>query len=388
MEINKELLKKHRYRIILIGLIVLLGLILFKEMRTYLSSFLGAATLYVLLKGQMVYLVEKVKMKRGLAATILTLAAFLLFLIPLTGMALLIIDTLSGFSFDPRAVIEGITDTIAWIEEKVDFEIFTPDSFSFLPAMGTNIIQSLGSGIYSFMINSIFIIFLLFYMLYNYKEFANMINEILPFKQENKVILNEETRMIIQANAIGIPLMAVIQGAFAYLGYLFFGVENALLYGILTGFASLIPIVGTMLIWLPVTIGLFIIGNLTGGIGLGLYGFFIIGGVDNVARLLLQKWLADIHPLITIFGVIIGIPMFGFWGLIFGPLLLSLFVLLFNMYRHEFIPGSKAQPRVTSHPQPEIPIVENIAKERKRRRKKKEKELVATEKTDNNNASN
>ncbi|MDD3781042.1 MAG: AI-2E family transporter, partial [Proteiniphilum sp.] len=84
------------------------------------------------------------------------------------------------------------------------------------------------------------------------------------------------------------------------------------------------------------------------GIGLLLYGFFIIGGVDNVARFLLQKKLADIHPLITVFGVLIGLPMFGFWGVIFGPLLLSLFILFFNMYRHEYVPGSKAEPRVTT----------------------------------------
>ena len=66
-------------------------------------------------------------------------------------------------------------------------------------------------------------------------------------------------------------------------------------------------------------------------------------------------WLAyftekacDIHPLITVFGVLIGIPIFGFWGVIFGPLLLSLFILFFNMYRHEYVAGSKAEPRVTT----------------------------------------
>ena len=64
--------------------------------------------------------------------------------------------------------------------------------------------------------------------------------------------------------------------------------------------------------------------------------------------LLLQKKLADIHPLITIFGVIIGIPMFGFWGVIFGPLLLSVFILFFNMYRRDFIPGSAARINITS----------------------------------------
>lgn len=191
-----------------------------------------------------------------------------------------------------------------------------------------------------------------------------MTTEILPFREENKKILGEETKLIIQANAIGIPLLAIIQGVFAYLGYMFFGVNNPLLYGIITGFASLIPVIGTTVVWVPIAIGIILKGEIASGIGVALYGLFIIGGVDNVARLLLQKVMADIHPLITIFGVIIGIPMFGFWGLIFGPLLLSLFVLLFNMYRHDFIPGSTAEPRVTTQKETKKtttnPIIEKV----------------------------
>lgn len=362
---NRSFLSENRNKLILISLIILLGLILFKELRIYLSSFLGAATLYVLLKGQMVYLVEKLKFRKGLAASILTIEALLLFLIPLTGMAFLVIDTLSGISIDPRAMVQSFNDFISAVEDKLEFKLFTPGNLSFLPALSSNIIQTLGAGLYSLIINSIFILFLLFYMLFSYKEFTQMIHEILPFREENKAILNEETKLIIQANAIGIPLLAIIQGAFAYLGYLFFGVENALLYGILTGFASLIPVVGTVVLWLPISIGIFLQGDIPNGIGMFFYGFFIIGGVDNVARFLLQKVLADIHPLITIFGVIIGIPMFGFWGLIFGPLLLSLFVLLFNMYRHDYIPGSKAQPRVTTRSKDDETIIQSIVKSMK-----------------------
>ena len=103
-----------------------------------------------------------------------------------------------------------------------------------------------------------------------------------------------------------------------------------------------------MIVWIPLSIALFVGGDVVNGVGLLIYGTFIIGGVDNVARFLLQKKLADIHPLITVFGVLIGIPMFGFWGVIFGPLILSLFILFFNMYRHEFVPESNADPRVTT----------------------------------------
>lgn len=345
-----NLYKENKYKFVLISFLIILGLILFKELRVYMSSFLSAATLYVLLKGQMAILVEKWKFRKGLAATLLTLEALLFFLIPLTGVAFLVIDTVTGITIDPREIVESVNNFINMLEDKLEFQIFTPDNLSSLPKIGGNILQSFGSGIYSLLINSVFSMFILFYMLLNYDEFAKMVREILPLREENKQILEEETKSIIQANAIGIPVLAIIQGGFAYLGYIFFGIDNAILYAVMTGFATIIPVLGTTLVWVPLSIGILLSGDIAYGIGMALYGFFIIGGVDNIARLLLQKVIADIHPLITILGVIIGIPMFGFWGVIFGPLLLSLFVLFFNMYRHDFIPGSNARPHVTTRP--------------------------------------
>ena len=66
------------------------------------------------------------------------------------------------------------------------------------------------------------------------------------------------------------------------------------------------------------------------------YGIGVIGTVDNIFRFFLQKKIGDVHPLITLFGVILGINLFGFWGLVFGPLLISLFILLVKMYNNEF----------------------------------------------------
>jgi predicted PurR-regulated permease PerM len=344
-----ELVKNsQKYRNILIGLIILLGLIIFRYTRPYMSGFLGAATLYILVVDQHRYLIQKLNFKKGLSAILIVLIVLIFILIPLTGIAFLVIDTFSSITIDPEVILGQINDFINFLEAKLGFNIFTPENLSALPRAGTNILQILGNSIYSFIINVVVILFVLYYMLYSNEEFEKAITEILPFKDENKEILIDETKLIIQANAIGIPLMAILQGLFAYMGYLLFGVNSALLYAILTAFATILPLVGTMIIWVPLGIGLLIGGDLVNGIGLIIYGLFIIGGVDNVARFLLQKKLADIHPLITVFGVLIGIPIFGFWGVIFGPLLLSLFILFFNMYRHEYVPGSKAEARVTT----------------------------------------
>jgi len=336
------------YKYILIGLLILLGLLIFKFTRPYMSGFLGAATLYVIFNGQQRALTNKFKIKKSLSALLIVLEVLFFILIPLTGMAFFVIDTFSGITIDPQAILDNITAFILSLEERLGFNLFTPENLSGLPKIGTDILQLLGSSIYSFVINIVVILFVLYYMLYSNDEFEKSIREILPFKEENKQILAEETRLIIQANTIGIPLMAIIQGIFAYAGYLIFGVEGAIMYTILTAFSTILPLVGTMIVWVPLGVGMLISGDYVNGIGLLLYGTFIIGGVDNVARLLLQKKLADIHPLITVFGVLVGLPMFGFWGIIFGPLILSLFILFFNMYRHEYVRGSKAEPRVTT----------------------------------------
>jgi len=340
--------KNIHYKYILIGFLILLGLIIFRYTRPYMSGFLGAATLYVIFNGQQKLLTQKHHLRKSFSAFLIVLEVLIFILIPLTGVTFLVIDTFSGISIDPEAILDRVNDFLTSMEEKLGFTLFSAENLSGLPKFGTNILQVLGNSVYSFVINIIVILFVFYYMLYNNDEFERAIREILPFKEENKQILAEETGLIIQANAIGIPLMAIIQGFFAYMGYLIFGVENALLYAILTAFATILPLVGTMIVWVPLGISLLLVSDYVNGIGLIIYGLFIIGGVDNVARFLLQKKLADIHPLITVFGVLIGLPMFGFWGVIFGPLILSLFILFFNMFRHEYVPGSKAEPRVTT----------------------------------------
>lgn len=344
-----ELAKKDtKYKYILIGLLVFLGLIIFRHTRPYMSGFLGAATLYILVNGQQKHFTQKLKMKKSLSAFLIVLEVLIFILLPLTGITFLVIDTVSGISINPADLLQQFNDFITSLEERLGYNLFTPENLAALPKAGSNILQVLGNSVYSFVINVIVILFVLYYMLLNNDSFETAIREVLPFKEENKQILAEETRLIIQANAVGIPLLAIIQGVFAYFGYLFFGIESAILYAILTAFSTILPIIGTMIIWVPLGVSIMLTGDYANGAALLVYGLIVIGGVDNVARFLLQKKLADIHPLITVFGVLIGIPMFGFWGVIFGPLLLSLFILFFNMFRHEYIAGSKAEPRVTT----------------------------------------
>lgn len=333
----------------LITLILVLVLIIGKHALPYMSGVLGALTIYVLLRDQMKWLVERKHWGRSWAASLLTVEAIFFFLTPILGIVLMLIDLFS--TFDPESLNVLTTqaqEMIQQVEDRFGIELWSEENLQKLTSVSTSLVKGLLQGMSSFFLNAFVILFLLYFMLRGYDQFEAAVEELLPFTEKNKRTVSSETISIVKSNAIGIPVLALVQGVFAYIGYLIFGVENALLFAVLTTFTTIIPVLGTMIVWVPMAIIMGINGDWLNAILLGAYGFIVIGGVDNVARLLLQKQMANIHPLITIFGVFIGLSLFGFWGVIFGPLILSLIVLFINLYRHDYVPGSKAKPSAST----------------------------------------
>ena len=158
----------------------------------------------------------------------------------------------------------------------------------------------------------------------------------IPIDVENLKLIAKESAKKVKANAIGIPLVALFQGIISLIGYWIFGVPEAMFWFVITTIGSMIPFVGTAIGFIPVTLLMYYQGETASAIGVLLYGFVIVGSSDNIVRLLVLKKMANEHPLITLIGVIIGVPLFGFIGLIFGPLLLSLFLLAVVIYKKEY----------------------------------------------------
>ncbi|HMR18451.1 MAG TPA: AI-2E family transporter, partial [Sphingobacterium sp.] len=158
----------------------------------------------------------------------------------------------------------------------------------------------------------------------------------IPFSAKSKKEIWTEVNLMVRSNALGIPILGVCQGIVATLGYYIFGVESYVLWGVLTGVSSIIPILGTMTIYIPLTILTLASGETVNGIGVGLYSFFLVGGIDNILRFTILKTLGNVPPLITVFGVLLGLNLFGMLGLIFGPLILSSVSVLIKVYSNEF----------------------------------------------------
>lgn len=330
-------LKEQYWRYSLITIILVLGVILFVEFIPFLGGILGASTIYILVRRQMLYLTEKKHLNRGFAACLLLSEAVLCFLIPLSLAVWLFVSKLQNFNLDPNQLVKSIEHVASLIEQRTGYDVLDTSNLmsavSILPKIG----QTLMGSISGFAINVAVLVLILYFMLIGGAKMEKYVYSILPFSGENKKNVLNEINMIVTSNAIGIPLLAIIQGVIALIGYWIFNVPSPFLFGFLTCFATIIPVVGTALVWFPLALYMALTGDWVNALGLTAYSLIVVTNVDNLIRFLLQKKMADTHPLITIFGVIIGLSLFGFMGVIFGPLLISIFILCFNIFKEKYL---------------------------------------------------
>ena len=304
--------KEQYWKYSLIVIILFMGIIIFRQITPFLGGLLGALTIYILVRGQMRYLVEKRKLKRSLSALLITAETIFVFLIPLGLTVWMVVNKLQDINLDPQTYIAPIQQVAEFIKEKTGYDVLGKDTLTFIVSILPRIGQIIMESISSLAINLFVMIFVLYFMLIGGKKMEAYVNDILPFNETNTQEVIHEINMIVRSNAIGIPLLAIIQGGVAMIGYLLFGAPNILMLGFLTCFATIIPMVGTALVWFPVAAYLAISGDWFNAIGIAAYGAIVVSQSDNLIRFILQKKMADTHPLITIFGVVIGLPLFGY----------------------------------------------------------------------------
>ncbi len=323
-------------QVILLGVVILIGILMLQHFYIFLPGVLGAITLYILSRKTYLYLIEKKKWRPGWTAFLYILGYTIIICLPVYLAVVLVTPKLVALFNNPVQLMIAVKGFSHKVQEITGAELFSSESIKNATQQLANKFPLLLTGTANLLTNLILMFFVLYYMLVHGPEIENYANDFIPLKATNRAMLSEETDIMIRANAIGIPLLAVIQGLVATLGYGIFGVREFGLWGFLTGVASLIPIVGTAIIWIPLTIYLFAINHIWQGVGLAIYSLVIISNIDYVARITLLRKIGNVHPIITIFGVIVGLSMFGFLGLVFGPLLISYFIVLIRIYRNEF----------------------------------------------------
>lgn len=328
-------MKEQYWKYSLIIFIIGLGILLFRQAQPFMNGILGGFTLYILLRNFSNWF--QTKIKPLLAVWMITIGVTLFILIPVSLFSWAIVSQISGMHFDTQAIIQPAHQVIDIIEERTGFDLLSEKSLSFMVVQASSIGQKIMTGVSDLIVNLAVAIMLMFFMLWEGRKMEHYVSTIMPFEESNKREVLNKIQLMVRSNAIGIPLLAVIQGIISLGGYLLCDAPNPYLTALLTAFASIIPLVGTALIWIPVSIYFLIMGEWINALILLGYGGIIISQCDNLIRFLLQKKMANIHPLITIFGVVAGLPIFGFMGIIFGPLLVSLFLLFLDMFRKEYL---------------------------------------------------
>ena len=323
-------------QVLLLFIIIAIGYLILRELYVFLPGFLGAFTLYILLRGRYYKLVIDRKWNRTLAAFFLILLSVIVIGIPIY-MAIRMVSPKIGLLLNnTEDVILGLKTFSKQIENYTGQDIFSDNTISeiqkavagFLPAFLSNTLQGLT--------NAILMLFILYFMLVGSEPMEKNLLSLIPLRPSNVQLLAKETQRLIRANAFGIPIISFVQGVFATIGYWIFGVNDWGLWGFVTGVFAFFPIVGTMIIWFPLSVYLYSKGSHYQGIGLITYSLVVTGNVDYLTRFTYLKKIGHVHPLITVFGVIVGIKLFGFVGLIFGPLLISYAILLFKIYVDEY----------------------------------------------------
>lgn len=334
--------KEQYWKYTLIASLIIIGIILFVQFQPFFSGILGACTVYVLVRKQMSYLTEKRKMKGAIAATLIVIETILCFFVPAALVVWLIVGQIQNIDINTSELLQTSQHFVEMIKQRTGYDLIQKENLATAATYSTQIGQKVLGEISGFVINALVMLFFLYFMLLGHKEMEAYIRDILPFNDKNKSYVMSKVRVMVVSNAVGIPLLAIIQGVFATIGYMIFGAPSPFLFGFITCFATIIPFVGTALIWVPLTIYIGLTGDWVNAIGLAIYSLLVISNIDNLIRFVLQKKMADIHPLITVFGVIIGLSIFGFWGVIFGPLLLSVFFLFLDIFKTEYLDNKQA----------------------------------------------
>lgn len=317
-------------------LIIALGLLIFWKLLPFMSGLLGAITIYIVSKKPMRKLLEK-GWKKSLAAGLIMVSSFVGILVPIGLVVLMLSTKVRNALQKTEQVISILKEELSIIEERFNIELFASFNSKEVVNWVSQNAPSLVGNTFNLFITLSILYFLLYYMLVNRSSFIQAIYRYFPMRTENIQTLSNEVNNVVKSNAIGIPLIAILQGFVALIGFYIFGVPNPWFWFVITTVGSMIPIVGTAIGIIPVTIIMFVTEHHFQAFGIMLYGMIVVGSTDNLFRMIVQKRLADIHPLITLIGVVIGVPLFGFIGLIFGPLLISLFLLLLKIYRDEFV---------------------------------------------------
>lgn len=203
--------------------------------------------------------------------------------------------------------------------------------------VGGTILQNMSlqiTNVLAIMANFLFMIFTIFFFLKDGPGFLSKARDFMPFSERHKDRLATQIKDMIVSTVYGGATVALIQGILGGLAYYVIGMESPVMWGVAMAVMSFVPLLGTFSIWGPGSIFLLLTGSYIKGIGLLLFGVFVISMVDNILRPLIIGSRTKMPTVLILFSVLGGIKQFGMIGFVMGPLIMAAFISVFEIFRH------------------------------------------------------
>ncbi|RZK30359.1 MAG: AI-2E family transporter [Hymenobacter sp.] len=325
---------RQRFTLLIIT-VVLLGLLAFFGLLQYLTAFLGAGILYVVLRPWFTALVHRRNWNRTLVTVLLLVFAMVVLVIPFFALTSLLIDRVATLARNTDQILL----VVQRIERKVGMQVTQENQVRQLLQQGaakvSQWIPTLASSVLNVIVIVGLMLFTLYYLFMQEEEFLAGLRRYLPFREKTLEELSGSLKNNVNANVLGQGIVALVQGLLTGATLWIFQVPDPMFWTVIAIFMAFIPVLGTPLVWGPAAIYQFAQGHNAQGIGILLVGVIVIINVDNVLRIWLAKSMGDIHPWVTLVGLTLGVEIFGIVGLVIGPLLLSYFIVLMQVFARE-----------------------------------------------------
>jgi predicted PurR-regulated permease PerM len=322
---------KQRNNIILVSIIAL-GCFLVFALSGLFSAILGAIVLFTISRPMYLNLVETRKLNKNVVAIMIILLSLVIIVIPFLLLSFMLIGKISELKNSNFPIQEWLTKIDKFAGANFSQPHIAETTLAKLGDVVTVLFSSLLSSAANIIVTLLVLYFLLFFMLTEIREFEAGILKYAPFREQHALKFANALRDSTYSNVIGQGIISVTEGALLAIGFWIFGISDAVFWGVIGAFISFLPVVGAPTLAIPASILLFANGHTLNGVLLLVYGLIFIANVDNFLRMFINKRIANTHPIISVIGVFIGLPLFGILGLVFGPLLLSYFLLLLEIY--------------------------------------------------------
>jgi predicted PurR-regulated permease PerM len=346
----------YKYSQLFFGLVFLLVLFVFyKMLKPFLIAIILALTLVSLFYPNYRHLNRKLKGRAGLSSLLMCSVITFLIIIPSFLFFLALFNELN-------VAYQGFRDALDSQSEQEEYMTDSPvlrealeEINRYLGVDGRNLRATFSTavdrliryllahysailgGIGVFLFNFFIMVFSMFFFFRDGHRLLNELKRLIPLAPAYEDMLINKLKEVIYATFFGILATAACQGVAGGLIFLALGFSNPVLWGTATAVFSLVPLVGTAVVWVPMAVYLLLTGSIVKGLALLVLGALVIGLVDNLVRpIIIEGKSEGMHVLLVFFGLAGGLALFGPPGLILGPLVAALLVAFVDIYKIEF----------------------------------------------------